>query len=107
MSYYQVKTPGSSTWSSYTSGTALSSSYGWYTFRAVDKAGNISSEYKVYYDAGVPTGSVYGGTTSKTSGSYVNSSYVKYVASDSYSGIANCYVRMPNSSYYTAYASGT
>ena len=107
VSYYQVKTPGSSSWASYTSGTALSSSYGWYTFRAVDKAGNISPEYKVYYDAGVPTGTVYGGTSSKTSGSYTNASYVKYTASDSYSGIANCYVKMPNSSYYTAYASGT
>ena len=107
VSYYQVKTPGSSSWASYTSGTALSSSYGWYTFRAVDKAGNISPEYKVYYDAGVPTGTVYGGTSSKASGSYTNASYVKYTASDSYSGIANCYVKMPNSSYYTAYASGT
>ena len=107
VSYYQVKTPGSSSWTSYTSGTALSSSYGWYTFRAVDKAGNISTEYKVYYDAGVPTGTVYGGTTSKTSGSYTNASYVKYTAYDSYSGIANCYVKMPNSSYYTAYSSGT
>lgn len=107
VSYYQVKTPGSSSWASYTSGTALSSSYGWYTFRAVDKAGNISTEYKVYYDAGVPTGTLYGGTSSKTNGSYTNASYIKYVASDSYSGIANCYVKMPNSTYYTAYSSGT
>ena len=107
VSYLQVKTPGSSSWSSYTSGTSLSSSYGWYTFRAVDKAGNISTEYKVYYDAGVPTGTLYGGTTTKSSGSYTNASYVKYTASDSYSGIANIYVRMPNSTYYTAYSSGT
>ena len=107
VSYLQVKTPGSSSWSSYTSGTSLSSSYGWYTFRAVDKAGNISTEYKVYYDAGVPTGTLYGGTTTKSSGSYTNASYVKYTASDSYSGIANIYVKMPNSSYYTAYSSGT
>ncbi len=107
VSYYQVKLPGSSSWTSYTSGTALSSSYGWYTFRAVDKAGNTSTEYKVYYDAGTPTGYLYGGTTSKTSGSYTNAAYVKYTASDSYSGIANCYVKMPNSTYYTAYASGT
>lgn len=107
VSYLQVKTPGSSSWSSYTSGTSLSSTYGWYTFRAVDKAGNISTEYTVYYDAGVPTGTLYGGTTSKSSGSYTNASYVKYTASDSYSGIANIYVRMPNSSYYTAYSSGT
>ncbi len=107
ISYYQVLLPGASSWTSYTAGTALSSSYGWYTFRAVDLAGNISTEYKVYYDAGSPSGTVYGGTASKSSGSYTNASYVKYTASDSYSGIANCYVRMPNISYYTAYASGT
>ena len=107
VSYLQVKTPGSTSWTSYTSGTSLSSSYGWYTFRAVDKAGNTSTEYKVYYDAGAPTGTLYGGTTSKSSGSYTNASYVKYTASDSYSGIANIYVKMPNSSYYTAYSSGT
>ncbi len=107
VSYLQVKTPGSSSWSSYTSGTSLSSSYGWYTFRAVDKAGNTSTEYKVYYDAGVPTGTLYGGTTTKSSGSYTNASYIKYTASDSYSGIANIYVKMPGSSYYTAYSSGT
>ncbi len=107
VSYYQVKTPGSSSWSSYTSGTSLSSSYGWYTFRAVDKAGNVSTEYKVYYDAGTPSATLYGGTSTKSSGSYTNASYVKYVATDSYSGISSCYVRMPGSSYYTAYASGT
>ncbi|MBQ8319729.1 MAG: hypothetical protein IJX81_02515 [Clostridia bacterium] len=107
VSYYQVKKPGSTSWASYTSGTSLSSSYGWYTFRAVDKAGNISDEYKVYYDAGVPTGTLYGGTSSKSSGSYTNASYIKYTASDSYSGIANCYVKMPGASYYTAYSSGT
>ena len=50
---------------------------------------------------------MYGGTTSKSSGSYTNASYVKYIASDSYSGIANCYVKMPNSTYFTSYASGT
>ncbi len=107
VSYCQVKLPGSSSWTSYTAGTALTPSCGWVTFRSVDKAGNVSSEYKVYYDSVAPTGTVYGGTTSKTSGSYTNASYVKYVASDSHSGIANCYVKMPNSTYYTAYASGT
>lgn len=109
VSYCQYKYPGGSSWLSYTAGTSLTGSYGygWYTFRAVDKAGNISDEYKIYYDAGLPTGTVYGGTTSKSSGSYTNASYVKYVASDSYSGIANCYVRMPGSSSYTSYASGT
>ena len=107
VSYYQVKNPGSSSWSSYTANTALSASTGWYTFRAVDKAGNTSSEYKVYYDATVPTGTLYGGTSTKSSGSYTNADYVKYVASDSHSGVANCYVKKPGSSSYVSYTSGT
>ena len=107
VSYYQVKKPGSSSWTSYSAGTSLSGTNGWYTFRAVDYAGNISTEYKVYYDNGAPSYTLYGGTTSKSSGSYTNASYVKYVATDSYSGIANCYVRMPGSSSYSTYASGT
>lgn len=106
ISSLQYKKPGSTSWTTYTSGTAVTGN-GWHTWRAVDRAGNYSAEYTVYYDAGVPTGTLYGGTTTKSSGSYTNASYVRYVASDSYSGIANCYVRMPGSSYYTAYASGT
>ena len=107
VSYYQVKNPGSSSWSSYTANTALSASTGWYTFRAVDKAGNTSTEYKVYYDATVPTGTLYGGTSTKSSGGYTNADYVKYVASDSHSGVANCYVKKPGSSSYVSYTSGT
>ncbi len=104
---YMIRRPGETAWSSYTSGTSVSGSYGWYYFRCVDRAGNYSDEYRVYYDAGAPVGTLYGGATSKPSGSYTNASYVKYTASDSYSGVANCYVRMPNSTYYTSYASGT
>ena len=107
VSYLQVKNPGSSSWSTYSSGTALSSATGWYTFRAVDKAGNVSSESKVYYDPTLPTGTLYGGTTTKSSGSYTNASYIKYVPSDSQSGIKNIYVKKPGSSSYVAYTSGT
>ncbi len=107
VSYYQVKNPGSSSWTTYSAGTALSSATGWYTFRAVDKAGNTSAEYKVYYDATLPTGTLYGGTTVKSSGSYTNASYIKYVASDSHSGVSACYVLKPGSSSYVAYTSGT
>lgn len=106
ISYLQYKKPGATSWSTYTSGTAVTGT-GWHTWRAVDRASNTSVEYKVYYDSVAPTGTLYGGTSSKTSGSYTNAAYIKYVASDSSSGVANCYVRMPNSSYYTAYASGT
>ena len=104
---YEIKKAGSSSWISYTAGTSVSGTNGWYYFRATDKAGNVSDEYKIYYDATLPTGTLYGGTASKTSGSYTNASYVKYVAADNHSGIANCYVKMPGSSAYTNYASGT
>lgn len=107
VSKYEVKKPGSSTWTSYTSGTNLSGTNGWYYFRATDKAGNVSDEYKVYLDASIPTGTLYGGTVSKPSGAYTNAEYIKYVASDSGSGISDCYVKMPGSSAYTVYASGT
>ncbi|MBR3878484.1 MAG: hypothetical protein IKJ24_00025, partial [Clostridia bacterium] len=85
INYLQVQMPGSSSWTSYSSGTALSSSTGWYYFRAVDKAGNTSSTSSVYYDPTLPTGTLYGGTTVKSSGGYTNASYVKYVPSDSHS----------------------
>ena len=107
INYLQVQMPGSSSWTSYSSGTALSSSTGWYYFRAVDKAGNTSSTSSVYYDPTLPTGTLYGGTTVKSSGGYTNASYVKYVPSDSHSGIANIYVRKPGSSSYVAYTSGS
>lgn len=107
ISYYQVLKPSSSSWTSYSAGTSLSGANGWYRFRAVDRAGNYSTEYKVYYDNVAPSYTLYGGTTSKSSGSYTNASYVKYTASDSNSGISNCYVRMPGSSSYSTYASGT
>ena len=100
---YEYKAPTSSSWQSYTSGRQVGSSNGWYTFRAKDYAGNISDEYKVYYDASTPTGTLYGGTVSKSSGGYTNAEYVRYVANNNYSGIANCYVKMPNTSYFTSY----
>lgn len=107
VSYCQVKKPGSTSWVGYTAGTALSGTYGWYAFRCYDRAGNVSDTIEVYYDNGVPTGTLYAGTIAKGSGSYVNAEYIKYVASDGGSTLANCYVRMPNASYYTVYASGT
>lgn len=107
VSKYEVKKPGSSSWTSYSPGSSISGTNGWYSFRATDKAGNVSDEYKVYLDTGIPAGTLYGGTVSKSSGAYTNADYIRYVASDSGSGISDCYVKMPGSSVYTAYASGT
>ena len=104
--YY--KTPSNGTFQSTTANSFTSgATNGLYTVYAVDSLGQKSEEFTFYYDDGVPIGTLYGGTATKTSGSYTNASYVKYTASDSYSGIANCYVKMPNTSYYTSYLSGT
>lgn len=107
VSKYEVKKAGTSTWTTYTSGTSITGTYGWYYFRATDKAGNVSDEYKVYYDAVSPSGTLFGGTAVKSSGTYTNADYIKYTASDSNSGLEECYVKMPGSSSYSAYASGT
>ncbi len=107
VSKYEVKKAGTSTWTTYTSGTSITGTYGWHYFRATDKAGNVSDEYKVYYDAVSPSGTLFGGTAVKSSGTYTNADYIKYTASDSNSGLEECYVKMPGSSSYSAYASGT
>ena len=102
----QYKKPGATSWATYTANTLVSGT-GLHTWRAVDKAGNISTETSVYYDAISPSGTLYGGTSVKSSGSYTNAEYVKYVASDAASGISACYVKMPNTSYFTSYTSGS
>lgn len=106
ISYLQVQMPNSTSWTTYTSGTALSSYNGWYYFRAVDKAGNVSSTSSVYYDATLPTGTLYDGTSIKSSGGFATSEYIKFVPYDAHSGIASCYVKKPNASNYVSYTSG-
>ena len=97
---------GGSKFESYTFGTQLTAE-GAYSFYAVDQAGNQSATVTITLDRMLPTGTLYGGTAVKSSGAYTNAEYVKYIAADSLSGVANCYVKMPGSSSFTAYASGT
>ena len=109
ISYLQYKTPSSSSWTTYTSGSTISSSAtnGTYTFRAIDKAGNYSSEKKITLDTAKPTGTIYGGTSVISNGGMTNASYIKFVGADSLSGVSAMYVKAPNSSSYASYSSGT
>lgn len=109
ISYLQYKTPSSSSWTTYTSGTTIAASAtgGTYQFRAVDKAGNISETKSIYLDAVKPTGVLYSGTTAVSSGTKSTASYIKYVTSDASSGIKTVYVKLPNASGYTTYTNGT
>lgn len=107
--YLQYKTPSSSAWKSYTSGTAIpnTSGNGTYTFRAADKAGNISEEKTVILDTVVPQGTLYAGTTQIASGSKTNAEYIKFTATDSLSGIKKLEVKEPNATEYKTYISGS
>lgn len=109
INYLQYKKPGSSTWTSYTSGTSIpaTSTNGWYYFRAYDNAGNVSAESSVCLDTAVPTGTVYKETTSVSSGSSVKGAYIKFIATDSLSGVANCYVKAPGETSYKSYTSNS
>ncbi len=109
LSYCQYKTPGSSSWQTYTAGTNISASAtnGKYTFRSCDKAGNFSAEKSITLDTTKPVGTLYGGTSVVANGGKTNASYVKFLGSDTLSGVKTIYVKTPGSSSYTTYTSGS
>ncbi len=83
------------------------STNGLYRFYAVDKAGNISATYYVYYDNVAPVGKVTasGGMTIPSGGS-TNDSF-SYTASDIGSGISSITYKTPSSSAWKTYTAGT
>lgn len=107
VSYVQYKKPGSTSWTTYTNGSTIArtSGDGVYTFRAVDKQGNISSESSIYLDSTSPVGYVYASGSILSNGGKTSASSIYYSASDT-SGISRCYVRAPGSSSYVQYSSG-
>ena len=107
VNYMEYKRPNAASWESYPANTAVYGADGWYYFRTVDSAGNVSDEYRVYYDTTKPLGAVFDSASARGSGSITNKSYVKYVASDAGSGIARAYVQMPGSRAFTSYTNGS
>lgn len=109
VSYMQYKTPSMTSWTNYTSGTSISTSAvnGVYQFRAIDKAGNVSATKVITKDTTKPNGKIYGENTAVASGGATNASYIRFEASDVHSGVKTIYVKKPNTSAYTTYATGT
>ncbi len=109
ISKLEYKTPSSSSWATYTSGTLIptTSTNGKYSFRAYDKSGNVSTEKYVYLDTSAPVGTLYGGTSTVANNGKTKADYVKFVASDTLSGVSAIYVKRPNSSSYVSYTSGS
>ena len=99
----EYKKPGATAWETYTGTQSITSANGWYAFRAIDGAGNVSDEYRVYYDTTKPTGSVYDAGGARGNGSITNKSYIKYKATDSGSGIDRVYVQKPGSTSFVSY----
>lgn len=99
----QYRQPNSSTWI-----TAFGEIHiggvmgdGLYVFRAMDRAGNYSSESSVLLDTTSPAGTLHAGGNTVTSGSGVNTDMISFRASDTLSGVGKIYVRMPGAGGYT------
>lgn len=103
----QYKSPDVTTWTEYPENVSILTSNGWYYFRAIDGAGNVSDEYRVYYDTVRPSGCVYDSVQARGSGYVTNKNYVKYIATDSGSGISSVYVKKPGSSVFVSYTNGS
>lgn len=82
------------------------STNGLYRFYAVDKAGNSSATYYVYYDTSKPTVNLYKSGGTSVSGNYVNTAF--YVtASDTGSGVSYLQYTTPTQTSWTTYNSGS
>lgn len=102
----QYKIPSSTVWLDYT-GTAISASAtnGRYFFRAMDNAGQYSSESSVYLDTVAPSCSLYAGLQTVSSGAVVNSNYIMFSVVDFSS--STVLVKTPGASAYVIGSSGT
>lgn len=105
----QYKTPSSEIWLIYTSGKVIGadSEPGTYLFRAADNALNFSGSMQIVLDTENPTGKLYAGSSEVESGSKVKANYIKFVASDSLSGIKKIYVKEPGATEFSLYTNNS
>ena len=75
-------------------------------FYATDKSGNSTNTVSITLDKTKPTGVLYAGSSSVSSGTATNAAYIKFVPFDAI-GLASVYVKKPGSSSYENYTSGT
>ena len=97
-------TPGNQSYQPYVAGYELSGE-GMYKFRAIDNAGNISSESTVILDTTLPIGKIQlSDETTVPSGAKTNKAF-KYTATDT-NGIKTIYIKRPNS-FFESYIENT
>ena len=107
MNYRQYKTPGTTTWQTYSESTWINATAtnGLYTFRAIDLLGNVSEETTLYLDTVAPVGKVYANGTLLSSGGSTTASSLYYTATDT-GGVQTCYVKRSFDAEYVEYANG-
>lgn len=96
---------GNGSWLSYTSGNYILEA-GSYTFRAFDKAGNVSSEKNVVIDYTPPSVFYHVDSLEVVSGSETKGSKIKATSLDYLSGVKEMYVKRPGDSSFSIYLSG-
>ena len=104
VSEMQYQKPGSSSWMTY-DGSLISATdgNGTYSFRCFDIAGNESGTETIKLDTTKPSGTLYGGTKTISSGGRTNAEYIKFYARDMLSGLKYILVRTPNATKYVTY----
>lgn len=103
--YYKTPTSSSYTYTTsktYTTGTTN----GWYYGYAADTVGNTTDTFSFYYDSTAPSGKISSNGTTVTSGAYIAKSF-SYSATDSGSGVTQCYYKTPTSGSFQPYTQGT
>ncbi len=102
---FYVKMPNNENYTAYAKGLQLATE-GTYYFYAEDFSGCVSDISSITLDKTLPTGKIYSGGTPVPSGSFVNTDYIYFSASDN-NGIAKTYVKMPNDNMYYEYSQET
>ncbi|MBR2321482.1 MAG: hypothetical protein IKA57_05035 [Clostridia bacterium] len=103
----EYKSPEHNTWRAYDGTTSIITLNGWYYFRTLDAANNMSDEFRVYYDTSKPIGQLYDANGVCSNGTITNKSYIKYEATDSESGISRVQVQKPGSRSFVSYINGS
>lgn len=85
----------------------FSASGGWLVNnRQYDQAG-FDASFSFRIDTSKPTGTLYGGTSTVANGGTTKASYIKFIPSDTSSGVKTSYIKTPSSSSYSVYTSGS
>lgn len=91
-------------WEGYGENAEVSGIDGWYSFRAYDRAGNVSQVFEIYYDTTKPDIQIFSDGNEIVNGTYINAEYVFFIVNDA--SIDSLYVKQPDMESFVAAIDG-